>query len=238
MRSATKEVKPPVQIADQPRCAEATARLEKLKPMLAEARKRLETLTGRARSEIKKLICSSALRLMPATTDAVADDMARKVAESGSISDSLMNRLRFGAPVNTLRVGDEDLTEEFNVVADAARSVELLARAVKVQERSVLAEKKLAIGAACESTQSVRSRIAREVADAFLGLAIKLSEENAIIGGLREQDSSIPGLLRPPPFPIALHSNQDVIRWLAAVLEISDSEVQARMSQGDMPIAS
>lgn len=199
MRSATKEAKPAVRIADHPAYAEAAARLETLKPKLEEAKKRLQILTERAGSVAKRAF-NSGIGVLPNMTDAVFDDMARKIAaNSGDIPDALMDRLRFGAVKP--RFPDENDTEAFNTVADATRRVELLTRAVVVQERAVVAIKKLAIAAACESTQSVRSRIAREVADAVLSLAIKLSEENAIVAGLREQDSSIPGLLRPSPFP-------------------------------------
>lgn len=228
MRSATKELKSESgRIVNNPAYSEAAARLEALRPKLEEAKKRHFILTERSGSVVKRAF-SGGRGVLPHMTDAVFDDMARKVAtNNGDIPDSLMNRLRFDAPKATFP--DENDTETFNTVADAARRVELLARAVAVQERAIVAIKKIAIAAVCESTQSARSRIAREVADAVLQLAAKLREENELIAGLREQDKSIPDILRPQPFPIALLST-DVTRWLAAVLEISEAEVQARIA--------
>lgn len=226
MRGAAKESKP-VRIIDRQAYAEAAARLEKLKPKLEEARKRLEMLTARSGSVVQKIF-STSLRVVPMMTEAIFDDMARKIPSSGDIPEALMTRLRFDSPTPGLR--DEYDLEAFNAVADATRTTQLLSRAVQVGERDLAAEKKRAIAEVLDAVKGERERIAREIAESVFDLATKLGEENTFVEGLRAQDASIPGLLCPPPFPIALRLNHDVIRWLAEVLGISESQVQSRMS--------
>jgi hypothetical protein len=208
--------------------ASALARLEKLKPKLEDARKKLEIVTGRASSTVKHQL-SRSTRVLPLMTDAVFDDMAAKIAANdGEIPEALLVRLRFDSPKSPFT--DENDTEDFNRAADAARVVDLLARAVRVQERTIASEKKLAKIAIAADKQNSHTLRARRLGEAVINVAALVLENNAFIEDLRLQDESLPSLLEPGSFPLALTSDSAVCRWVASALQISQEEVQIRMA--------
>jgi len=221
-------MKKPMQIKNSRDYREALARLDRLKPALDQASRSLEGAMNRAsRTEAVKQYASRQMRVMPAMTEPEFDKIALQVAAEGEIPEALMDRLRKGAPPVSMTDSDHaTMAEELN---DAARSVELFKRAIQLMEREVLREKNLAIAQVWNAVRGERERIAQKIAGAAVELAAAVSEENAFVDALRADDEAIVKVIRPEPFPVALHSDSAVCRWVAAALGISEAAAHARM---------
>lgn len=206
----------------------AVARQEKLKALLEQARKKLEIATGRASSTVKFQLLRGT-RVLPQMTDPVFDDMAAKIAANdGEIPETLVVRLRFDSPKSPFT--DENDTEDFDRATDATRVVELLARAVRVQERTIAAEKNLAKIAIVADKRNGHALRARRLGEAAINIAALVLENNAFIEELRLQDEMLPDLLEPGAFPLSLASDSAVCQWVSSALGISKQEVQIRMA--------
>jgi hypothetical protein len=89
---------------------------------------------------------------------------------------------------------------------------------LRVQE-----QKKIAIAEVCNALRGERERIARGVSASALDLIRAVNEESAFFEGLKAQDETLPGLLRPAAFPVALGPDSAVCSWLAAALGVSEA---------------
>jgi hypothetical protein len=215
--------------------ATALEQLEKLKPALEGASRRLEVLTNRAsRSSSVKQYLSRAVSVMPQMTEPEFDAIARAVAANGAIQDELMKQLRLRAP--RPRFTDQEDLALIDEVSDAIRAVELFKRAITLQEREISLHKKSAIGEVCKSVQGERERIGRRVAEAALNLVDAVVEEKKFLDGLISQDPAIPASLTLPPFPGGVQlSDLATRRWIGSALGIDDDEVTARIADLSFP---
>lgn len=215
----------PVRITDRPEYAAELSKLDRVKAALQAASLRLEAATRGRLTEAVGRYLGKAPTPMRGIPETVLDSMALEAAAEGGVSERLAKKMR----VYAAEVPFEDRYDKETVEAifEAERTAVLLTRAVGLQDRRVQEQKKIAIAEVCNATRGERERIARGVAASALDLIRAVSEESAFFEGLKAQDETLPGLLRPGAFPAALGPDSVIFSWLAAVLGVSEGAVRS-----------
>lgn len=233
MKDKPKVVLKSTELKDHAAYSDARAKLEKLDLALAEASRRIEMLKlkiNRA-SRGARLHITRAGVLFSAEQQMLEHLIAR-IIEIGSVPPEMVAKARRATPELGLDPSDMEMISEYR---DAEGTEELLVRAITLQRREVLRQKKSAITEICEALRPERERIARSLAQSLLQFTAALREEISFIDRLTIQDAAIPDSLSPGPFPLTNGpTDPEAVRWLACTLGLSENDAKNWLG-GELP---
>jgi hypothetical protein len=215
------------EIADHAGYAVARTQLDRIKAQLAQILSKSErNVIRRNRMSETARNHLSRMRVLPAQTDIVFDEICTKVIAAGEIAPALMARLRYQTP--KIKLSDSNDAELLDELQEVEAAKEILKRAVVLAEKEVSRQKRIAIAEISSNAalRSERDKIAWAIASALAALVMALKEERELVVALRRQDESLPNLLSPRPFPFETLADPRLDEWLA--LSGRDQAIDAR----------
>jgi hypothetical protein len=154
---------------------------------------------------------------LPNMSDPELDAVARKVIAAGLIPKEVLAELRAG--VSRPKLEDAHDAEIVFKRGDVDASVEILKRAIRLQEQELQAEKKRVIQQLHATLRPDRQRLVSELANALIQLSQIITEEANLERWLASSDPDLVSSIRPRLFPLGLLENAGVLRWKRESIE-------------------
>jgi hypothetical protein len=235
MRKSAAVGERPRRLEDRSEYAHELEKSARIKSALETAEVNQEK-TGHLGSEERRLL--ERLPIWERMSEQELDRLALMAAAAGGeITDRIAAAISVYAKL-VPTISDEYDRDAFEKAQEARRRVALLKRALALQERKLLDQKKLALADICAASRDERRRIARDTASYALRLIGALNEEIAFFERLESQDAALPAMISPGAFPISIEPDSAICAWLAEALQISLSEAQKLVKNPDVEDAS
>ena len=219
-RPTTFEGKPPLKLASHAGYRQAAQKLDELKNQLPShktERDKLELRLLRASSQARQFADRCAP--LPNMADQDLDSIARDVIAAGMVHKELLLELRSKVPPPRPPIEDTYDAGTVTALNDERGTIELLQRAIGLQERELQTQKRLAMQHLNATLKPERRALISKLADALIQLSNALVEEKAFDEWLASADPDLIANVRPRLFPILLLQNPEVSHWLTESAE-------------------
>jgi hypothetical protein len=227
--------KPPLSLASHAGYREAAQKLDELKNELiahkTEVSKK-EQLLIRASSQARQFAGRGAL-ILPSLSEPEFNSIAHKVIAAGMVPKELLGELRSKAPL--LQIQDSYDAAILSALNDERATVELLERAIRLQEKELQTQKRSAMQQLNASLRPERTGQIGALTDAVTVLAGAIKEEEAFETWLAGADPDLVRSMRPRLFPTLLLANKELFDWLRQCIEeavLSPEQIQALEAVG------